>query len=133
VARELNPHYIRLIMEKSVLTRTEALMIATEGRLGLSEGNGDRFDPAEFLGPEGADGPDGWDSGIGNYRGWSVPGKLYCVKWWAPIQGVPRDIVLSNRCPSCGRQLYDRDDTEYLDYLGFWIYRKHVERYTDVA
>ncbi len=67
------------------------------------------------------------------YRGWTSLSKLYCVKCWSPIVGVPREMRRRNWCESCHSQLYAADDEGWLDLQGRSIYRDRATRYMQVA
>jgi len=38
-----------------------------------------------------------------HYKGWTVPGKLYCVRCWRVQNGIPREIILRNWCGGVAR------------------------------
>jgi len=113
---KLNPDHMRFIMDKDELRGLEATYL-TRGKFGISNETGKETDEDWKL----------------NYRGWSVPGKMYCVLCWEPIAGIPRDIIQLNSCPGCQEQLYPAHDEGWLDYRGFEIYCDRVEAYSVVA
>lgn len=127
--RQLNPRFLESVLENKELRGLEFLLILG-GPLGVI----DKFD--EFL-PAGS-GSDPvlyqkFKSDLMNYRGWRVPGKLYCLKCKALIAGVPAEILKTNCCSECCQMFYDPADHARLDYLGYELYKDRVKRYTAVA
>lgn len=131
MARKLNPDFMRRTMQKDTLSGLEAVFLTGE-QFGVSVS-----DESLLSDPENGwvddDAPRRYQRDLKNYRGWSLPGRLYCTKCWRQMQGIPKEIVSANRCTNCSCQLYPADDESWLDGLGFAIYRDRAKRYTGIA
>lgn len=120
MARLLNPNYIRRTMQKAVLRGLEVVYL-TGDPFGVSTSRPGVPDEYETL----IHTPKRHLAIPANYRGWSEPSKLYCRKCWGTLLGIPRDILLANKCGSCGQTLY-RDDDARFDQLGYDLYHDRV-------
>lgn len=130
MARKLNPHHIRRIMERDELRGLE-VVILTGPDFGVSTRNESLLVDGEWIDK---DAPNRCHADRMNYRGWTRAGRLYCRKCWSPILGIPRDIIQRNWCASCKSRLYAPDDDEHFDLLGYEIYRRdRVTRYMGLA
>lgn len=67
------------------------------------------------------------------YSGWAKVNRLYCLKCAFGIEGITREIVVANKCPSCGVNFFDPDDTNRMDAWGYELYRGVVGRYTAIS
>jgi len=123
---ELNSDYVRRIMQKDVL-RGEEVLVVTGEQFGVATQHPTNDRERRQIGRS------AFTIGAFNYRGWSVAGKLYCAKCWSALVGIPRAILQRNWCDNCNSRLYPADDGEWLDWIGYRLYRGHVARYTQVA
>jgi len=127
--RKLNPKYMRRIMSKQVITGLEVVFLLSR-EFGVTD-HRDRLRDEDAENGDCVYGEN--DEDRFNYKGWTKPSQLYCVKCRHLLTGVPRTIVLRNRCDYCGSQLYPDNYDERLDFLGFAIYRDRVTRYMGIA
>ena len=126
--RKLNAEYILQTMKKDVLRGLEVVFLTGE-QFGVSDQHPDGLDNRKIREVK----PGIFVAGVANYRGWSAPGRLYCLKCKSPLIGIPREIMIHNCCDLCGSNLYDADNAERLDLLGFEIYRHRATRYMRLA
>jgi len=127
--RKLNAEYIRRTMRKEELRGLEVLVLV-DRVFGVSWHDKSLMRNGRWIDK---DAPRRNSENLYNYRGWVQLGKLYCVKCWSPIIGIPREILARNQCESCNSQLYRADDEEWLDLQGYSIFRDRATRYMQLA
>ena len=70
----------------------------------------------------------------GQNNGWNnLTDTVRCVRCDHRFVGSPRQILLDNWCSACGTHLYDSNDYERLDFLGYELYCSRVNELTDLA